>query len=81
MLIDVVGVEQRRGLEGGEQVLGDGFDERLGMAVLVEAFEHAADGRPPLRRRACVALAVNAVNSAWPKMAGFTSAIGSFSVE
>ena len=39
VLIDVVGVEQRRGLEGGEQVLGDGFDERLGMAVLGEAFE------------------------------------------
>ena len=45
VLIDVVGVEQRRGLEGGEQVLGDGLDERLGMAVLGEAFE--ARGRWP----------------------------------
>ena len=39
VLIDVVGVEQRGGLESGEQILGDGFDERLGMAVLGEAFE------------------------------------------
>ena len=44
VLIDVVGVEQRRGLEGGEQVLGDGFDERLGMAVLGEALEQRRAG-------------------------------------
>ena len=39
MLVDVVGVEQRRRLEGGEQVLGDRLDQRLGMAVLVEGRE------------------------------------------
>ena len=27
VLIDVVGVDERRGREGGEQVLGDGLDE------------------------------------------------------
>ena len=48
MLIDVVGIEQRRGLEGGEQILGDGFDERLGMAVLGEAFEQRGVGLLPL---------------------------------
>ena len=48
VLIDVVGIEQRRGLEGGEQVLGDGFDERLGMAVLGEAFEQRRVGLLPL---------------------------------
>ena len=34
VLIDIVGIQQRRGLEGGQQVLGDGFDERLRVAVL-----------------------------------------------
>ena len=48
VLIDVVGIEQRRGLEGGEQILGDGFDERLGMAVLGEAFEQRRVGLLPL---------------------------------
>ena len=48
MLIDVVGIEQRRGLEGGEQILGDGFDERLGMAVFGEALELRSAGFLPL---------------------------------
>ena len=49
VLIDVVGIEERRGLEGGEQVLGDTFDERLGMAVLSEALEQRDGGGLPLR--------------------------------
>ena len=49
VLIDVVGIEQRRGLERGEQILGDGFDQRLGMAVLGEALEARGVGLPPLR--------------------------------
>ncbi len=49
VLIDIVGVEQRRGLEGGEQVFGDGFDERLGMAVLGEALEQRDGGGLPFR--------------------------------
>ena len=52
VLIDVVGVEQRRGLEGGEQVLGDGFDQRLGMAVLGEALEARGVGLSSTWRRA-----------------------------
>ena len=48
VLIDVVGIEQRRGLEGGEQVLGDGLDQRLGMAVLAEALEARRAGLAPL---------------------------------
>jgi hypothetical protein len=32
VLIDDVGVKQRCGLEGGQQLFGDTFDERLGMA-------------------------------------------------
>ena len=79
VLIHVVGVEQRRGLEGGEQVLGDGFDERLGMAVLGEAFEPRGVGLSSTWRRAWSRTSLKAVNSAWPKMAGFTSAMGSFS--
>ena len=39
VLVDVVGVEQRRVAEGGEQVLGDGLDQRLGVAVLAEGRE------------------------------------------
>jgi hypothetical protein len=38
VLVDVVGVEQRRGLEGGEQVFGDGLDERLGWPSLAKPF-------------------------------------------
>jgi hypothetical protein len=76
VLIDVIGVEQRRGLEGGEQILGDGFDERLGMAVLGEALEQRRAGLFPVSEEP-VAASWNAVNSAWPKMAGFTPAIGS----
>ena len=49
VLIDVVGIEQRRGLKGGEQVLGDACDERLGMAVLGEALEQRDGGRLPFR--------------------------------
>ena len=49
MLIDIVGVEQRRGLEGGQQILGDGFDERLGMAVLGEALKQRDGGLLPFR--------------------------------
>ena len=49
MLIDIVGIEQRRGLEGGEQVLCDGLDERLGMAVLDEALEQRNRGLLPFR--------------------------------
>ena len=49
VLIDVVGIEQRRGLEGGEQILGDGLDQRLGMAVLGEAREAAGRGLLPFR--------------------------------
>jgi hypothetical protein len=44
VLIDIVGVEQRRGLEGGEQVLGDGLDERLGMTVLGEVHDGEVAG-------------------------------------
>ena len=55
------------------------LDQRLGMAVLVEALEARRGGLRASRRRAAVAVALKAVNSAWPKMAGFTSAIGSFS--
>src|ERR1035441_3578568 len=39
VLINVVGIDKRRGLEGGEQILGDSFDERLGMAGFGEALE------------------------------------------
>ena len=77
VLIDIVGIEQRRGLEGGEQVLGDGFDERLGMAVLGEALEQRGVGRLPLREELAWPWSLKAVNSGWPKMAGFTSAMGS----
>jgi hypothetical protein len=48
VLIHVVGIEQRRSPEGGEQILGDGFDERLGMPVLGEAFEARDVGLLPL---------------------------------
>ena len=49
VLIDVVGVQQRRGLEGGEQVPGDACDERLGMAVLGETLELRDGGGLPFR--------------------------------
>ena len=52
VLIDVVGIEKRRGLECGEQILGDGFDERLGMAVFGESLELRGVGFLPLGRRA-----------------------------
>ena len=48
VLIHVVGIEQRRCSEGGEQILGDGFDERLGMAVLGEVLEQRGAGLLPL---------------------------------
>ena len=48
VLIDIVGVEQGRGLEGGEQVFCDGSDERLGMAVFGEALEQRDGGLLPL---------------------------------
>ena len=48
VLIDIVGIEERRGLKGGEQVLGDAGDERLGVAVLGEALELRDGGGLPL---------------------------------
>ena len=78
VLIDVVGIEQRRGSKGGEQILGDGLDQRLGMTVLGEAFERGVLAFFHLAK-SLVTESLNAVNSAWPKMAGFTSAMGSFS--
>ena len=48
VLIDIVGIEQWRGPEGGEQILGDGFDERLRVASLGEAFEQWGVGLLPL---------------------------------
>ena len=39
VLVDVVGVEQRGLLEGGEQVLGDRLDERLGVVALLQGLE------------------------------------------
>ena len=48
VLIDVVGIEERGGLEGGEEVFGDVGDERLGVAVLGEAFEQGDGGGLPL---------------------------------
>ena len=47
VLIDVVGVEQRGGLEGGEQVLGDGFDEWFRVAVVGESLEARGAGLLP----------------------------------
>jgi hypothetical protein len=67
VLIDIVGVEQRRGLEGGQQVLGDGFDERLGVAVLGEALESGTEAVCHLVK-SFLAWVVKAVNSGWPKM-------------
>jgi hypothetical protein len=37
VLIDVVGVEERRPAKGREQVLGDSFDQRFGMAAFAKA--------------------------------------------
>ncbi len=48
VLIHVIGIEQGRSPEGGEHVLGDGFDEGLGMAVLREALEARDVGLLPL---------------------------------
>ena len=79
VLVDVVGIEQRRWPEGGEQVLGDGFDQRLGVAVLGEAGESWRAWPAANWRTAWSRLRWNAANSAWPKMVGFTSASGSFS--
>ncbi|HET9281729.1 MAG TPA: hypothetical protein VFR24_07180 [Candidatus Angelobacter sp.] len=39
MLIDIVGIEERRGLKRGKQILGDAFNELLGMTVFGKAFE------------------------------------------
>jgi hypothetical protein len=47
VLVDVVGIEQRRLAERGQQVLGDGLDERLGVAVLAEAGEVRRGGLAP----------------------------------
>ena len=44
-----MGIEERRGLEGGEQVLGEACNERLGMTVLGEALELRDGGRLPFR--------------------------------
>ena len=46
MLVDIVGVDQRGGLEGFQQALGQRFDQRLGLAAHVDAV--AAAGRWPL---------------------------------
>ena len=51
VLIDVVGVEQRGLLEGGEQVLGERLDQRLGLVALGDAFEARRVGRLPLREQ------------------------------
>ncbi len=48
MLVDVVGIEQRRLAERGEQILGDGLDQRLGVAVLAEAGEARRRGLAPV---------------------------------
>ena len=77
VLVDVVGIEQRRLAEGGEQILGDGLDQRLGVAVLVEGGEALRRGLAP-SAKCFVAFCWKAANSAWPRMAGFTSASGSF---
>src|SRR5688572_26958678 len=53
VLIDVVGIEQRRGPEGAEQILGDGFDERLRAASLGQVFEKWGAGLPPLAEDLC----------------------------
>jgi hypothetical protein len=78
VLIDVVGVEQRRLAEGGEQVLGDALDQCLGVAVLAEALSCGCGRAPafePLAHRA-----VERGELGWPKIAGFTSATGSRSL-
>jgi hypothetical protein len=49
VLIDVVGVEPRSFLEGGEQVFGDGLDEGLGAAILGDALDLGSDGFFPAR--------------------------------
>ena len=49
MLVDVVGIEQRSRLEGGQQILGERLDQLLGVAVLGEAFERWRDGVLPVR--------------------------------
>ena len=40
VLIHIVGVEQRGGLEGFQQALGQRFDQRLGLAAHGDAFEN-----------------------------------------
>jgi hypothetical protein len=52
VLIDVVGVDERRGPEHGEQALGQCFDEGLRMAVLREPLHEWHLGRFPAREDA-----------------------------
>ena len=49
MLIDIVGVEQRRGPEGLQQTFGQGFDQRLGVVIALDAGQSGAVGFPPSR--------------------------------
>ena len=51
VLVHVVGVEQRGLLEGGQQVLGERFDERLGLVALGDAVQARGVGRLPLREQ------------------------------
>ena len=51
VLVDVVGVEQRGVLEAGEQRLGDGLDQGLGVAVLGKAAQVRGVGGLPLREQ------------------------------
>ncbi len=48
VLVNVVGVEQRRALEGGEQILGDCVDEHLRVSAFVEAFQSRRVDLAPL---------------------------------
>ena len=48
MLVNVVGIEKRRMTERGQQILGDGLDQSLGVAVLVETGEGRRCGFPPV---------------------------------
>jgi hypothetical protein len=56
MLINVVGVEQRRFAEGGEQGLGDSLDQRLGVAVLAERREQFGRALAPAGEALCYRL-------------------------
>ena len=56
MLVNVVGVKQLGGFEGGEQCLGDGFNQRLRVAALAKAGEAACGGAAPSDKEFCGSL-------------------------